>query len=228
MISVRALASGLLVLSGIPFAHSAAQSDPIPLAPFRSVETRNGAHAILRYGPTQRVTVLKGSPDHARITISSEEALIIDKTCNDKCGRGYELEVEIVTPEVVHVTVAHGGWLQSRGAFPRQTELGATVDNGGTLDIRSLSVDSVTASVLSGGRILTKPRTSMVASVVQGGNITYWGNARVTQSIRHGGVVEKGAPADADKPLLDVGTANAAVPPSPPVPPIEPLRDRQP
>jgi hypothetical protein len=202
MASVRALACGLIVLSGIPSGQAAAQSEPMAVAPFRSLEVRNGTHAILRYGPTPRVTFLRGNPDETEVTIVSGDRLVVDK-CKRKCTGENEIEIEIVTPELVSITLAHGGWLQSRGGFPRQAEIGVTVDNGGTIDIRSMSVGSVTASVISGGVILTKPLTAMAATVVQGGNITYWGDARVTQSIEHGGVVEKGAASDVDKPFLD-------------------------
>lgn len=221
MRSVLALSCGLVVLSVVPFARTAAQSAPLSLAPFRAVETRNGAHAILRYGPTQQVSFLKGDPDQTRITIASGGRLIIDKQCRTKCSRGYELEVEIVTPALAQITVAHGGWLQSRGSFPRQADIDVTVDNGGTLDIRSMSVGSVTASVMSGGRILTTPLTAMAARVEDGGNITYWGDARVTQSIDHGGVVQRGSPEDADKPLSELGGALVPAPPIPARPPTQ-------
>lgn len=223
MRSARALASGLLVISAIPSVQTAAQSEPMSLAAFRSVETRNGAHAILRYGPTQRVTFLQGSPDQAQVTVVGDE-LVIEKHCKSKCTRGYELEIEIVTPELARLTVAHGGWIQSRGGFPRQAEIGVTVDNGGTIDIRSMSIGSVTASVRSGGKILVKPLAAMTASVVDGGNVTYWGDARVTQSIQHGGVVERGNPSDADRALSQIGDPFAPVPPVPPVPPIKGTR----
>jgi hypothetical protein len=207
MTSVLRLACGLLVLSGIPSGQSAAQSEPmsVEVAPFRSVELRNGGKAILRYGPAQRVTFLKGSPDHTQVTIASGDGLVIEK-CKRKCERGYELEIEILTPELARVTVAHGGTIESRGSFPRQAEIGVTVDNGGTIDLRSMSVGSVTASVVSGGRILAKPLTVMVASVVDGGNITYWGDADVTPSIQHGGVITRGTSSDADKPLSELGS----------------------
>jgi hypothetical protein len=223
MTSLCALACGLIVLSGIPSVQTAAQSEPMAVAPFRAVELRNGAHAILRYGPAQRVTVLKGNPDETEITIASGDRLVVDR-CKSKCIRGDELEIEIVTPELASITLAHGGWIQSRGSFPRQAGLDVTVENGGTIDIRSMSVVNVKASVLSGGRILTKPLTAMVANVVQGGNVTYWGEARVTQSIQHGGVIERGNPSEADTPFLDRDGFVTPVQPIPPVPPTEPLR----
>ena len=216
MTSWHTLACALVALT-IPPVPAAAQA-VVPMPPFRSVEVRNGGHAIIRYGPTQRVTVLKGDPDDAQITIASGDVLVIDK-CKDKCAHRYELEVEIVTPEVARLTQAHGGWIQSRGSFPRQADLTVTVEPGGTIDIRSMSVASLTASVLQGGRILAKPLTEMVARVEQGGNITYWGDARVTQSIEHGGVIVRGSPSDADEPLFESDQAIAPVPPVPPIPP---------
>ena len=193
MTSLPALACGLLVLSGIPSRQAAAQSEPMSLAPFVSVELRNGGRAIVRHGATQRVTFLKGTPDLTRVTVASGAGLLIEK-CKSKCARGYEMEIEIVTPELARLTVAQGGTLESRGVFPRQAAITLTVDNGGTIDVRSMSVGSVTASVLSGGRIFVQPLTAMVARVVEGGNITYWGDAPVTQSIEHGGVIVRETP----------------------------------
>ncbi len=220
MTSIVARVCGVLVLSGIPSGQAAAQSEPmsVAVAPFRSVELRHGGKVFLRYGSTQRVTFLRGSPEHTQVTVASGGELVIDK-CKSKCGRGYDIEIEILTPEVARVSVAQGGMIQSRGGFPRQAEIRVDVDNGGGVDIRSMSVGSVTASVLSGGRIFVRPFTALVASVVEGGNITYWGDARVTQSIEHGGVIERGDPSDADRPLWELSPATAPVPPVPPLPP---------
>ena len=220
MPSMLAVACGLIVLSGIPSLQAAAQSEPMPVevAPFRSVELRSGGKVIVRHGPTQRVTFLKGSPGDAQVTVTSGGGLVIEKR-KSKGARRSELEIEVLTPELIGVTVAHGGMIQSRGSFPRQAALVATVDNGGTVDIRSMSVGTVSASVLSGGRILAKPLTAMAASVAEGGNITYWGEARVTQSIERGGVIEKGDPSEADQPLSNSSDAVAPVSPIQALPP---------
>jgi|SRR5688500_6241705 len=225
MRSVLAGACGILVLSGIPAVQTAAQSEPVSveLAPFRSVELRHGGRVFLRYGSTQRVTFLRGTPEQTRVTVGSGGELVIEK-CKSTRGRGYDIEIEIVTPEVARVSVAQGGLIQSRGSFPRQAEIRLDVDNGGGIDIRSMSAGSVTASVLSGGRIYVRPFTALVASVVEGGNITYWGDARVTQSIRHGGVIVKGDASDADQPLWESSPAIAPIPPVPPLPPSKARR----
>lgn len=198
----------------------------VPLAPFRSVELRNGGKVILRHGPVQRVTLLKGTPDYTQVTIVGGDRLVIDR-CINNCPRAYELEIEIITPDIAGISVAHGGTIASQGNFPRLAEIGVDVSNGGTIDIRSMTVDSVTASVDQGGRIFTKPQAVMSASVRQGGIITYWGDAKVTSSVKHGGVVTKGTADEADKPISDVGPSLLSVPQSPILPPrpIQPVRN---
>ena len=219
MKSLLALTCALLVPSPMLPARAAAQSEPMRLAPFRSVELTHGGRVILRSGPTQRVTFLKGSPDYTRVTVRDGDHLLVEK-CTRKCPRSYELELEIVSPVLSRVSVSEGGTLQSRGDFPRQAEIDVTVHNGGTVDIRSMRAASVTASVLSGGRIFVKPLTTIVASVVQGGLIMYWGDARVSQSIEKGGVIERGTAAEEEE-LSEVSDATAPVPPTPPTPPLE-------
>jgi hypothetical protein len=224
MRSAFALTCALLTLPDVFVAQAPAQSEPLTLAAFRSVETRNGAHAIVRYGTNQRVSVLKGDPDRTRITVASGGRLIVDKQCRTSCRRGYELEVEIITPELTQITVAQGGWLQSRGSFPRQAEIEVTVDNGGTVDIRSMAAATVTASVTSGGRILTRPLAAMAARVEDGGNITYWGDPRVTRSIERGGVITKGVERDAETPFLELDFSMVPALPLPPIGEIRHLR----
>ena len=172
-----------------------------PLASFNSVELDGGSKAVLQYGSPQRVTILKGSADVSAITVT-QDRLVIDK-CRVKCPRGYELQVEIVTPLVNAIQVRNGGVIESRGSFPSQTAMSLAVSHGGTIDARANPANSITAAVNQGGRILAKPQMTMVASVSNGGVITYWGNAQVTSATEHGGVINKGADADADVPLSD-------------------------
>ena len=188
----------------------------VPLAPFSSVELQDGVHAVLRHGPGQRVTLVKGSLDYTSVEVADGGRLLID-SCAMHCPRGYELEIEIVTPDVAGISVNDGGTIQSVGSFPRQTEIRVAVNDGGTIDIRSMSVDTVTASVHSGGRIFTRPQNVLSASVADGGIVTYWGDARISTSIKGGGVVTKGTAAEASQPISDSGS------PPPPVPPVPPL-----
>ena len=172
--------------------------------PFRSIELPQGGHVVLRPSPTHRVTLVRGSLEYTRLSVTGRGALVIDK-CYRKCPRGYRLELEILSPNVSRLSLANGGRIESRGSFPRQTDLAVAVAHGGTIDVRSIGAQHVTATVEQGGRILTVPRASLVASVTQGGAIVYWGNAQVTQSIDHGGVVSKGSTSEIDMPLSEIG-----------------------
>ena len=195
------------------------------LGRFSSVELRNGGKVFLRHGKTQRVTLLKGSSVYTQIAIAGEDRLVIDK-CKNDCPRGYELEIEIVTPDISIVSIADGGTIEVLDSFPPRKEIRVAVSQGGTIDIRTLTVDSVTASVDQGGKILTKPQSAMIASVRQGGNITYWGDARVRSSVRDGGVVTKGTAEDADKPLSALSDSFQVVPVIPPLPPTQVQRPK--
>jgi hypothetical protein len=191
----------------------------VPLGPFRSIELRNGGTVLLRHGPIHRVTILSGNLRCTEVVLAAEQRLVVDNHGRG-CREHDRVEIEVITPEVSGVSVSHGGTVKSVGAFPRQAAIGVHVEQGGRIDIRSLAADAVDASIHSGGGIFTTPRMTLTAAVASGGAITYWGDARVTRSVRHGGVVQKGTPGDAAKPLSDLSPSLPPIPPVPPVPPI--------
>jgi len=201
-----------------------AQTD-IPVGRFKSVTLRNGGRVVIRHGIDQKVTLLKGSTSHTGVTTAVGARLVIDR-CGSGCPDDHDLVVEVFTPELVELMVLDGGLIQTRGSFPRQSGLEAAVRHGGMIDFRSMRVDDVNAAVEQGGRIYGKPQRTLVASVAQGGNITYWGDPRVTSSIDKGGVIARGANADADKVHLDHADPGME-PPVPPVPPVAPRKVRR-
>ncbi len=197
--TVRLLLPVALSLTMVDVPASVAQDEPsapsqrpvtLQVPAFITIDASNGSHVVFEPGAARRVTLVRGSLEYSRVTVAGGR-LVIDK-CARKCPRGYRLEVEIVAPAVIGVSLAHGGRIQSRGSFPRQGELTIVVSNGGMIDVRSMAVDRVTASVEQGGGIMTAPQVELFASVIQGGVITYWGNARVRSSVAHGGVVQRG------------------------------------
>ena len=192
----------LLAISALLVGAARPMQTRVQLAPFNSIEMLEGGHVVLRAAPTQRVTLLSGSLDYTRLAVV-DGRLVIDK-CNRKCPRGYQLEVEIAAPSFARISTANGGRVQSSGDFPRQSQLAVSVAHGGAIDVRSMAVDRVTASVDQGGAIFTVPRTLLIARVSQGGMITYWGDPQVTSSVgRHGGV-NKGRADQINAPLSEV------------------------
>ena len=222
VVALAPLAGLMLLLASLSVvATPAAKQSAVPLtASFDSVELRNGGDVHLVHGQSPRVTLLSGDPEQASITIRDDGRLVIDR-CPTRCPNNRDFEVEVVMPALAAIAVAEGGTIQSRGEFPPQAGIGVAVSQGGTIDIRSMAVANVTASVYSGGRIFTRPGTTLSAGVEQGGIVTYWGDAVVKSSIAHGGVVIKGTQADAGKLLAELGPGLLS--PIPPTPPIAPI-----
>ena len=206
--SGRTAARAILCVATLTLSNAAtARADTdVSVPAFKSVELRNGAHAILRHGAKRRVRVVQGNTSESAIRVEEDGRLRIDR-CPDGCPRGYRLEVEIVAPEIGALSVTDGGWLRSSGTFPRQANLAAAVESGGTLDVRSMNVAAVAAAVQHGGRILTEPRESLTAAIAQGGAVLYWGNPDVRRSVQHGGVVSRGKAVDRNRPFEKIGGA---------------------
>lgn len=196
------LAPLLAVMAAAPAASQA--GSPVPLGQFRAVEVNSGGHVTVRHGTARDLIVRQGSLDISRVELVGDR-LVIERCPRRDCPRGYRLDVELTTPELVSLAVQNGGILRTSGAFPAQPSVAAAVANGGILDIRSLPAAHVAAAVAHGGRIFTRPGERLTASVVQGGIVTYWGNARVRSSINHGGVVAAGDEEDAERSVAEMG-----------------------
>jgi hypothetical protein len=183
----------------------APMQNTLQLAPFSSIEVPNNGHVVVRPAPTQSVKLVTGSLDYTRLQVTRGGVLVIDR-CIVKCPRGYRLELEIMVPTLKSVSLANGGSIQSVGSFGRQAELTAQVSHGGTIDVRSMPADRVTASVYQGGGIFTVPRSWLLARITGGGAITYWGDPEVKSSVEHGGAVHRGRAGDINQPLSEVGS----------------------
>ena len=207
------LLAAILVVSACALTQSGATA--VFLSSFDAVELRNGGKVIIRHGPTQQVNFIKGSETYTAVTRNGS-LLTIDK-CAKHCPRGYELEIEIITPQISRVSVRDGGVIETRGSFPAHGAVAAAVSDGGVVDICAIGGNTVSASIAEGGVIYTKPKQSMSASVTNGGNITYWGDAAVVSAVKGGGVVTKGNAADADKPLVELNPSQASIPAIPPL-----------
>jgi beta-lactamase regulating signal transducer with metallopeptidase domain len=220
----------LATISAVSAVAAPAVQAGIPLAgSFREVELRNGGRVTLIYGESQSVKLLRGDPEQSLIAVDRKGRLMIDHCKEEDCKREHDgFEVEVITPSLAEIAVSEGGVMQTRDGFPHQSEVKLAVSNGGMVDVRTLPVSSVTASVYSGGRIFSKPASSLMATVEQGGNVTYWGSPFVHESIQYGGVVQQGAAADFTRSLADLDPALRPPPPVPPVPPVAAIPPTQP
>jgi hypothetical protein len=177
---------GGALLSGVAFA---AESVSVP--PFRSVELRGGGHLTLRPGQEQRVTILNGTARITRFHVKDRDKLVID-ACDNNCPHHYDLEIEIVTPEINGVAISGGGEVVAERGFGHQRSLGLAIEGGGEIDVRAIPVSSADAAVDGGGDIRLRAERSLEAAVSGGGNISYWGNPSVTSAVDGGGSVNRG------------------------------------
>jgi hypothetical protein len=211
----------LLAITTLSMTASLVAQTVIPVGPFQSIELHNGGDVIVRHGSAQRVTIVSGSLRSTQVRVIDGQRLVIDNYRQSHSDD--RIQIEVVTPAISALSVSNGGTLQSLGTFPVQAAIRAGVEQGGTIDIRSIAAASVDASIYSGGRIFTNPRETLAGTVRSGGGITYWGAAHVKRSVREGGVVAKGALADAAKPLSELGPGLCDIPPIPALPAVPPI-----
>jgi hypothetical protein len=183
------------LLSVLVVASSAAAQTVIPVGPFRSIELSHGGKVTVRHGTSPRVTIVSGDARYTRVRVSGQRLVI--ENCNPNCPRKYRMRMEVITPELAAVAVSEGGTVEVAGGFPPQAAIDAGVRQGGRIDIRSIDAEAVEATVHSGGLIFTHPRRTLNATVRSGGGITYWGDPRVSESVRDGGVVARGTAREA-------------------------------
>jgi hypothetical protein len=167
-----------------------AEGGVVSVPSFDSVELRGGGHVTLRYGATQRVTLVKGSAQVTRFAIEDGHKLSID-ACEDNCPSDYDLDVEIATPRITGAAVSGGGRIVGESGFPAQDHVVAAVNGGGDVDLRAIAAGTVQAAVSGGGHIHVHADRELTAAVNGGGSIRYSGKGEVTSAINGGGSVQR-------------------------------------
>ena len=183
----------LSFLAAATICGTATAATTVSLPRFDSVELRGGGRVILTHGFAQSVRLVQGSTAFTRFHVDSDEPhkLVID-ACNADCPLRYDLEIEIVTPDIAAVAISGGGKIEAAGAFPGQHSVAAAVHGGGTIDLRALDAADAKAAVDGGGEIRLKPRHALTAAINGGGKILYWGKPSITQAVNGGGRVARG------------------------------------
>lgn len=179
-----------LAFAAALLASPAFAATPVQVGHFDQIELHGGGHVTVRHGAQQSVTLIKGSADVTGFHIHDGNKLVID-ACEHNCPSGeYDLEIEIVTPELAGAAIEGGGHIQAETGFPQQHEFAAAVNGGGHIDMSALGADQVEAAVNGGGHIAVKAVRALHAAVEGGGSIVYQGDPQVTQAINGGGSVK--------------------------------------
>jgi len=166
-------------------------AETVPFGPFDSVGLTGGGHIVLRHGATQSVTLMKGSTQYTRFKLHGRSLEI--EACNDSCPHSYDLEIEIVLPEIDGVAIEGGGAIVAEAGFPAQHGMNAAISGGGLIDLRAIQASNVSAAVNGGGDIKVSTNGTLSAAVNGGGHIAYWGNPKVSEAVSGGGSIDQGS-----------------------------------
>jgi hypothetical protein len=179
-----------LLVAPLFLASTALAATDVPLPPFTGINVHGGAHAILRHGPSQHVTLIKGDLKISELKVVNGGTLDISP-CPVilSCPSHYELEVEIVSPDIRDIEAHGGGLVQAAGNFPKQPKIAAEAHGGGVIDIRAIPVDAVNANAHGGGAIRTAPVSVLNANAHGGGSITFTGHPQINSNVHGGGSV---------------------------------------
>ncbi len=188
MISSVLRAAGLAALV-IALPAAAGASEVVPLDHFSGVGLRGGGHVLLKHGATQSVTLVKGSTQYTSLKVRGD-SLEID-ACNETCPQQYDLEIEIVSPQVDAVAISGGGAIVAAGGFPSQAKLDAAVSGGGAIDLRALQAATVDAAVNGGGHIQFRANGTLNAAVSGCGHIAYAGHPKLSEAVTGGGAIDR-------------------------------------
>src|SRR6185312_12123259 len=107
---------------------------------FRSVQLRGGGHVVIRRGSEKRVALIHGSTRFTRFHVDNNGQLLID-ACNEDCPHHYDLDIEIVTPQISGVAISGGGKIETANGYGRQRAISAAIEGGGLIDIRSIQAE---------------------------------------------------------------------------------------
>jgi autonomous glycyl radical cofactor GrcA len=180
-----------LFIAALAASAPAVAAEQIPMPHFNSVRISDGGNLSIVPGPVQRVVLVSGSREFTRFQMRRDGQLEISMACNARCPRNYDLRVRIESPQVPDLAVSEGGTIVAQGGFAPQRHIAAAVSEGGTIDLRSVTVDAVSAAVSSGGDIYVRPRRTLAAAVNAGGDVHYSGNPQVTMAVHNGGDVRR-------------------------------------
>ena len=156
---------------------------------FDAVALQGGGTVLVRPGPNQRDTLLRGSSAVSRLEVRGRSLEV--RACARRCPPNYRLDLEIVVPDLQALAIEGGGSIRLAPGFPARDKVAAAVRGGGSIDMVALRARVVSASVQGGGWILVQATDQLAAAVQGGGSISYRGNPRVSSAISGGGSVQR-------------------------------------
>lgn len=179
--------STVLIISSLLLCTAAFAGTDITVPPFTGLNVHSGADVKLIYGPTQRVTLIKGDLKKGRIQVKDGKTLDISG-CEGFCWGHHDFEVDVVTPQIEAVVAHSGADVKASGNFPKQPSLNVQAHSGADVDLDAIPADAVNVVAHSGGSAHVKALTTLNAKAHSGGDVTYSGHpAHINSQTNSGG-----------------------------------------
>jgi hypothetical protein len=169
----------------------------VPVARFHTVTIEGMGHITFVHGNQQRVVLKRGDATNTSIYVKDAGDLIF-KSCPGKgwfgltnsCPDGYELDVEITTPDISGVEIDGSGKFDTGGSFPKQGSLKIEINGSGNVDLMGLPADSVDAAIHGSGKIRVTAIEKLEVEIAGSGSVVYAGNPHIGQTIMGSGEVK--------------------------------------
>jgi len=188
----------LLSSAALLLAASTAQADQVvPVGHFHNVSIEGSGHIIFIPGAQQRVVLKKGDTKNTEIKIKDNGDLVF-KSCPGKggwfgwmnsCPDGYELDVEITTPELSGIDISGSGKIETRNGFALQPKLAIEISGSGNVDTMGIPAGAASVSISGSGKVRVNARNSLSVDIAGSGSVVYAGRPQVSQSIAGSGSV---------------------------------------
>ncbi|HEY5337156.1 MAG TPA: DUF2807 domain-containing protein [Rhizomicrobium sp.] len=178
-------------------ATDASADTTVPVGHFHSVTIEGMGHVTFVHGAQQRVVLKAGDTTNTQISVKDGGDLVF-KSCpskgwfgwNSSCPSGYDLQVEITTPELSGVVIDGSGKIDSTGTFAPQPKLDVEINGSGNVDLAGIPAGASAVAIHGSGKVRIDARDALDVEIAGSGSVLYAGNPHISQTIMGSGEVK--------------------------------------
>ena len=187
----------LPALAAFALAGGGASADTmVPVGQFHSVTIEGMGHVTFVHGAQQRVVLKSGDTDNTKIYVKDGD--LVFKSCpgkgwfgwNNSCPMGYELNVEVTTPDLSGVEIDGSGKFDTQGGFPQQQKLAIEINGSGNVDLMDMPAASTDVAIHGSGKVHVNAKNDLDVEIAGSGSVVYGGNPHISQTIMGSGEVK--------------------------------------
>jgi hypothetical protein len=157
---------------------------------FEKVVISGGGNIYIHHSLVSKI-ILKGTRTNVVKTKAEVVSDVLYINLSDKLTESSEFDVHIYTPVIKGIQLNGGGKVQVKEGFTVVDKFGCGINGGGRINLSSLKVNSLYASINGGGDIYTQVNKFLDGEIKGGGLILYQGSPKVESNIVSGGLIKK-------------------------------------